>query len=334
LTLFGVFCYSLYFYLVGFDVAIINAAAARGGDFEGFGDNAKYFFLKTVGSSTLLGGGLLLFLLEFKKWRYVILYIVIVIAAYINSISRTLWLATFIAPIAVHFFSRNNLNTNTSNSKRVIIAISIGLLGVLVAQYGKIFGHFAKAIFDPTSGDYDIIAQGESSNVIMNIIANYNFMFESINSGIMYFLKNGPLLSREPFLAFFFGWIPSGLLAAIGLSDFYYGNIPAEVKISCINTIDFSADPCSVPPLATGYSAYILPIGGGFIYGIIFGKLFSTFGSFWKNLEQSDPGKLWVLFFLFSSIINITTMIPSTIGYTVFSIIVVNIIIYWAQINK
>lgn len=313
----------IYFYQVGFSNALINAAAARGGDFEAFSQDDKAFlFLKTIGSGALLGGSLLFYFLLNKNYFLVLVYLILLAAAYSNSISRTLILSGLIAPVVVYLaVAYANRLRAIGFIKGSIIATSLGGLSVIVVLYGKIFGHFLRSALSPSASDYDIVREGATEHVFNTFLSNYVFMWSSVDAGINHFFIRGPLFTPEPLLAITFGWLPVGALSALGLDTFYYGNLDETVRIACVNGANFVDGGCTVPPLMAGYSAYVLPFAGALIIGTFSGWIAGVIGNAWRLLDARNSGGQWILYYAYGLCLNFLTFIPSTMAYSVFFVI-------------
>lgn len=320
----GLFSFSLFFYLVGIDTALVNAAAARGGDFEGFGSGKSFLFLKTIGASSLLGGALLYYLLYEKKVVYVFLYLVVVVLAYLNSISRNLILTSIIAPLLAYQVAVLRLRRSTYAwfvFGLVFIFVTIGSL--FVVQYGKIFGHFLSSIFDVNAVKYDLTEEGRASNLVSAFLSNYVFLWSSVDAGISHFFANGSYFTPEPFFAILLGWIPAGVLKSIGLGGYYYGDLSESLRIACVNGSAFIDGGCTVPPAMSGYSAYALPFVGALICGYIVGFFTKIIECVWVHYESKAGSRVWAPYFIYVTFLNLLTFIPSTQAYSVFSFVLI-----------
>lgn len=145
----GLLTYATYFLLVGFEVAMANAAAARGGDFEGFGENDKYLFLKTVAAIALYACTAVPFLAKFKanhrRFLFVAMYLTLLVAAFANSISRIIVLKYLVAP-SVIFFLASGRGLVKSTAKLAVLSI-IFFVAIAVALYGKSFGQYLRYMY-------------------------------------------------------------------------------------------------------------------------------------------------------------------------------------------
>lgn len=321
LVLGGILIYLLYFYLVGFDVALANAAAARGGIFDSFGDKVHFLFLKTLGSSTILFGAIFLYFLSSKKIVSAFLYICLILLIYVNSISRNMFLVTTIVPLSTYLFLTYR---RMSNKLSGFILFSTGLVllfgfSIIVVRYGKIFGYYQSTLFSSMGREsYSLISAGNSKQVF-SFIENYGFMWASIQKGIETFFMRGPYLSSEYLLSVFFGWIPSHWLSMVGLQDLYYGNLPENFKIACYNSHNLGLNNCTVPPSTAGYLAYMFPIGGALILGWLTGFWIRAMESLWIYLVKININRIWFPAFMCVLYLNIITFIPTLVASTVFT---------------
>lgn len=320
----GFLSYLAFFSLVGVDTALTNAAAARGGDFDGFDSGTSYMFLKTLGACSLLGGAALLYFLEKRTTIFVLVYFSVVAMSYVNSISRTLLLATLISPFLVYYISINRKRKSIGSWFFLVLKLCVlGEISLLVVQYGKIFGHFLTSQFDASANAYNLLDEGRTDDQLNLFLSNYTFMWYSVDAGVTKFLFEGTYVTSEPLLAFLFGWIPVGLLNAAGLGEFYYGNLPDSARLACVNGSSFIDGGCTVPPLMPGYSAYLFPFVGAFVFGLVSGYMTNVLSALWKIYEDSKRQRIWVPYFLYGLFLNCLTFIPSTIGYSVFSLLYV-----------
>ncbi|MBK8317938.1 MAG: hypothetical protein IPL05_04600 [Betaproteobacteria bacterium] len=163
--------------------------------------------MKTLGLGSLLGGALLLYFLINKKRFFVALYLVVVITSYLNSISRTLLLAALITPLITYLVFRVREKAVSWGRFWLVLGCT-GACWYCCCSVWKIFGHFLTSVFDPASNAYDLIAEGETSNVFNYFLSNYTFMWSSVDSGIDSFFKEGPFFTVEPIYALFFGGYP------------------------------------------------------------------------------------------------------------------------------
>lgn len=309
--LLGLVSYLLYFYLVGVDVALINAAAARGGDFDGFDGKDSFVFLKTVASVGFVATCFLPMALYEKRKVFIVAFALLVATAYANSISRNLLLYTAIAPVLVYLRLRLDLVERSSLKGSLLLGLAVIPAALLVLTYGKVMGHFIRSYF--TGDYYSMTEQIGEVNSLELILSNYGFQWVSVQAGIDHFFNNGgPLLSAEHALAVAFGAIPSRVLSAFGLDFLYYGNI--QPSLTCINSQAFGYVDCTVPPLSPGYSAYLLPGAGGFIIGYAWMRLYGVIEKLWIAFQRSNRQRLWIPYFLWGLVVNIFTFIPATLA--------------------
>ncbi|OWW18567.1 hypothetical protein [Noviherbaspirillum denitrificans] len=309
--LLGVAAYALYFKLVGVDVALTNAAAARGGDFEGFGEKDAYMFLKTVAAIGLVAQCFAAIALIEKNKLFIAAYIMLVATAYANSISRNLLLYTAIVPVLVYLRLKPDVSKKRYGPMAYAILIALIPAAFLIMTYGKVMGHYISAYF--TGDYYSVVDEIGEVGVIDTVLNNFGFQWVSVQAGIDHFNHTGiPLITRENALATLFGAIPSRVLGAFGLDFLYYGNVTPT--LACINTEAFGYDKCTVPPLAVAYSAYLLPGAGGFLMGYLWLRSYVAVERQWISMQKQNWRKLWIPYFWWGFIVNLFTFIPSTIA--------------------
>ncbi|HZW12295.1 MAG TPA: hypothetical protein VFF81_03765 [Noviherbaspirillum sp.] len=312
--LLGIACYLVYFQLVGFDVALINAAAARGGDFEGFGEKDSYLFIKTVAAIGLVATSFLPMMLLAKKDRiFILLYGLLIVMAYSNSISRNLVLYGAIVPVLVYVRLKWDMTKRSARYSALIVASVLIPFALLVLNYGKVMGHYIS--FYLSGDDYSMTSEVGDVSVIDSILNNFGFQWVSVQAGIDHFFRTGlPLVTQEQFLAAFFGAIPSRVLSFFGADFLYYGTV--TTKLACINSGAFGYQECTVPPLAIGYAAYLLPGAGGFLVGFVWLRFYVAIERVWLSIQASDYRKLWIPYFLWAAVVNFFTFIPSALALT------------------
>lgn len=313
--LFGIACYLIYFQLVGFDLALINAAAARGGDFEGFGEMDAYLFIKTLAAVGFVATCFLPMALLGKRGRiFILLYGVLIAMAYTNSISRNSLLYGVIVPVLVYVRLKWELTKKSSRYFALLMAVMLLPFAMLVLNYGKVMGHYISATL--SGGDYSIASEVGDIGALDLILNNFGFQWVSVQAGIDHFYRTGlPLLTQEQVLAALFGAIPSRVLSAFGADFLYYGTV--TTKLACVNSTAFGYVECTVPPLAIGYSAYLLPGAGGFLVGFIWLRLYVAMEKMWLALQGGDWRKLWIPYFLWGTVVNFFTFIPSALALSV-----------------
>ncbi|WP_420476668.1 hypothetical protein [Noviherbaspirillum sp. ST9] len=307
----GVVAYVTYFNLVGVDVALMNAAAARGGDLEGFGEKDAFVFLKTVAAVGFVATCFAPVALFRKNWVFLVLYCLLIATAYANSISRNLLLYSAIVPVLVHLRMKMDLRQKKASVFSYVLGLALIPFALWVLTYGKVMGQVIRAYF---SGDYySMVDEVGDVNVIEVILRNFGFQWVSVQAGIDHFNDTGfPFFSREHVLATFFGAVPSRVLTFLGLDFLYYGNV--DPMLACVNSAAFGYAECTVPPLTIGYSAYLLPGVGGFLMGFIWLRMFAAIERLWRSIQSRDWRKVWIPYFLWGTVVNFLTFIPSTIA--------------------
>lgn len=305
----GVVSYLVYFKLVGFDVALINAAAARSGDYEGFGEKDAFMFIKSVAAIGFVAAAFLPVALFDKNRIFIVTYALLIGTAYANSISRNLLLYSAIVPVLVYLRLKLDIGKRKVHVSTFVVGLAVVPFALLVLNYGKVMGHYIRGYF--TGDHYALLEEVGDVNILYVILENFGFQWASVQAGIDHFTQTGlPLVTGEHALALFFGAVPSRVLNFLGLDFLYYGAV--KPSLACINSEAFGYFECNVPPLAIGYSAYVLPGAGGFLMGFIWMRMFASIERLWLALQQINWRKLWIPFFLWGMIVDLFTFIPST----------------------
>jgi len=151
ITLLGITVLVAFTWIVGFDVAVINALASRAGDFEGFGEEVKWLFLKTVG--IVCGFSFVFFpavLLLRTDRAWLLLYIGFVFLLYLESPSRGVFLSALIVPFLVYFYASKGF----SKLRLLTVLPILVLVAAAILLYGKHFVTVPLAVLagDPITG--------------------------------------------------------------------------------------------------------------------------------------------------------------------------------------
>ena len=300
---------------MGLDVALINAAAARSGYMEGFGGDARYLFLKTFANLSLFAvcfvPALLVSKKKFQDWICLAAYGLLVVFAYLNSISRSLLLSSLLAPYLVSLRYKISFN-------KFIRVLPVFVLGVLILLYGKTFGHYMSGMLG--EGRAELEAYSADNGFLMALFQNVEFAWFSVAAGINYFFEFGPLLPDDVIYSII-GFVPSRFLDYIGLGDIYYGT--ANVRLPCTNSMMFGLSDCTIPPLWLGYSAYVLPLAGAVIFGLVKFYVFGRIERMWILLRNIDYSLTWIPYFWFTVASTLFTLIPSAIPQMTFALVLV-----------
>lgn len=315
LVIFGGGIYLLFASLVGVDVALINAAAARSGYMEGFGDDVKYLFLKTLASISLFAVCFAPWILIEKKsgkrYIYIVGYILLVLFAYLNSISRSLLLISLITPYMV--FLRNKMSF-----RDFIRLIPVFFVGVAILIYGKNFGHYVSGTLQ--GYDSEIASSQVGQGFLVTVFQNLEYVWFSVGAGIENFFDSGPLLPLDVFYSFI-GFVPSGVLTYFGIGDLYYGN--ATTRLPCVNAEIFGFYDCTVPPLWIGFSAYTLPVAGAVVFGFWKYYIYGLIERIWILAKNYNYKLTWIPYFLFMITSSFFTLIPNLISRASFVVMLV-----------
>jgi hypothetical protein len=324
------FAYILYFSLVGVESALINAAAARGGDMDGFGEGQKYLFLKTVAALGFFGTAFVPMLIDQKKYGMLSLYVIVSACAFINSISRNLILYGLFVPIVVYvFYGYKNFGKIQRFFTWVFIVLLVILAGV-VLFFGKVVGHLIGAYVSGES--YSVGFDPSLRESIGFLLNNFGFMWASVQAGINnFFLIDGPLFPVQYVLAGVFGYIPVRIFDYFDIGFAHYSNY--SVSLACVNSSWFGYDDCTVPPLMFGYSAYFFPLVGSFVFSYFLATAYALLEEVWCFFEFSDFKLTWIPYFCFSVVVNVLTFIPNALMLSIGQIMLLLVVVYLIKIK-
>lgn len=308
LLLFGLVVYATFFYFVGIESALINAHAARSGDFSGFESDSRYLFLKTLGNLSLYAVCFIPAALSRtegrRDWWSISVYLLLVLLAYLNSISRSVLLVYLIAPFLL--YTKPRLNVSSLFKLIPIAAVTLGVL-----YYGKGFGFYMASILQ---GRYaELTPYQADAGYLNSVLQNVEFSWFSVAAGIDHFFRSGPIIPDDLIYSIF-GFIPDRMLDYIGLSDYSYTN--AATRLACINTAAFGLDGCTVPSLLSGYSAYLLPMVGGACFGFIRYFVLGRIEMMWRFTSSTNYRMTWIPYFSFLLAVNFLSVIPTAIAPT------------------
>lgn len=315
LVIFGLLMYGAFMVLVGPEVALINAFLGRSGDFSGFGDSAKYLFLKTVGSMSMFAVCFIPYVITQRGGRlvFLLLYLALVVVAYLNSISRNLILYQFIVPLLM-------LVHGLGLTKRSLLIVLFTVLPVafLAVFFGKPLG-FLISIYLSDGNVTDLQAYQGDDGLWNSFLRNFEAYWFSVDAGISVFAREGPTWPTDALMALI-GFVPSRMLESLGLPWLYYGN--ADVQMACVNSAEFGLVSCTVPPFTAGMTAYAAPLLGAavaaFFKFFLFGRLQKT----WQYYQRVAAGNSWIPYFLVLIFAAYLSFIPTSIALASFTLIV------------
>jgi len=85
----------------------------------------------------------------------------------------------------------------------------------------------------------------------------------------------------------------------------------------------FGLSDCTIPPLWLGYSAYVLPLAGAVIFGLVKFYVFGRIERMWILLRNIDYSLTWIPYFWFTVASTLFTLIPSAIPQMTFALVLV-----------
>jgi len=310
----GLVVIAVYVWIVGLDVALVNANLARAGVFEGFGGDVKWLFLKTI--AIVCAFSFVFFpavLLSRTDRGFSVLYVAFVLVLFLISPARTLFLSSLFVPVMVYLYASRSLF-----KPHALIVLSLGTLAAaLILLYGKYFFEVPVAIL---AGDAVTQVEAYESDtgfwgVIEALLRNMEFQWYSIEAGTRHFSTHGPLLPADVLLAPI-GFVRVRVMEWLGLGFLSYSN--AEVQLACTNAAMFLLDDCTVPPLYSGYSAYLAPVAGGLVLSFWRNWYFGRFESIWMEFRKEGFDRLWFPYLGAHLVALFFSFIPPNIAIGVF----------------
>lgn len=207
----SIFLSLLYLYLVGVDIALLNAGPARGGDFFGLIGFEQYSFMKTIAMIGLFSVTSLPFIILTNKRLTSSAFIVLIleVSLYMLSVARVIFIETIFL-FALLYYSLGRRNGKST----VILFLSLILL-LFVAMFGKEFiGMFTAYLF---SGD-DFVLAVKFDDFFSYLFSQFSHLIYSVDAGVKSFSESGPTLPKD-ILVSAIGVFPSSLYSFFGLES-------------------------------------------------------------------------------------------------------------------
>ena len=313
IAIFSISTSILYFNIIGFENAIVNANFVRGGDLSGLDGNVEFLFLKRLTMIAIFIVSFLPYIFIKKKWIAISFLIVFLLSVliYMQTVARTTFVELLLLYILLFFYF-------ASRREKIILSFFILIcipFFITILLYGK-------QLLPLISGYY---FSGNKLELIDNIDDEqwYSFLYQfghlyySIDAGIKDFFTNGPLLGLDVILSPF-GIFPSSIYHITNLEFLDYHSVANSDRFSCINTSYFAKNQeCSVPPFFTGASSYIFPLFGGFFFVWFKFYIFSILEKTWMSIKDF-PEYIWLPAFIFLLFIKISSFIPNSIAFAFF----------------
>lgn len=295
--------------------ALVNSSLVRAGGTTGLEDFDHYLFLKRL---AMIGMCSIIFvpyiIIENRRILSTFLIISTVgILIYFETVSRAIIL-DLVGVFFVLYFSLNPFKW-----RFILLATPVLALLVFVFVYGKIFVA-ALASYYFLGNEFVLAADGVDSG-FSYFIAHFAHLIYSVDAGIRNFFLYGPVIPNDVLLSPL-GLVPSFVFSGVGLESLSYHLVGESEKLSCINTnyILRNTDQCTIPPYLPGATAYLFPFVGAFLFGFLRFLMYSSVEICWLKLK-GYPELLWFPYFLFLVSIQVMLVIPNTISFAVFLIL-------------
>lgn len=317
----GVLSNLLYFYSFGFKNALMLASSMRSKHYDG---DTSFLFLKSISYISLYSVCFIPYIVKSNlksKNVLMFLYFLLVIMAYLNSVSRTIVLTYLILPmLIIGMMSMKKI----SFRKMLVLFFSI-FIGILFLFYGKSFGNVMSSFID--GGDAGFASHNlYLTDVLLKLISEQSYLWYSVDAGVNNFLSHGFYFPIDMVLSIF-GFIPSSILNTFGLGFLNFDSV--DVTLSCYNSMAFNLNNCTVPTRLIGYSSYFLPLGGGVLYGVFVGSLMSSLNKLWKLCQENNLKTTWAPYLLWLIFSAFLTFVPNTISRACF-VVFIMLLIYFS----
>jgi hypothetical protein len=328
LLLVGLIAWGLYFWLVGPADAIGNAVLTRSGDFEGLGDSQQFLFLKTLASLSLYAVCAVPIALQREGTKkFILLFFALVVIWFINSVSRNAILFYVITPLLIFAYCI----ARQSPVRSAVVMGTVVALGIVTLLFGTSIG-WVIAGYLGYSDTLDISSAQYAGNLAESYLRNVEYYWFSVAAGIQHFMSGGPHFPVDVFAAAV-GFFPTSMFSAVNLQNLDYRQFP--VTLTCVNTdFFFSASACTIPPFWFGYSAYLLPLAGGLLFGILRYFLFGVLESLWVRVRSVDPYHSWVLYFIALTAISFMSLIPTVVAQATIALIALLAVYHFKQYRR
>lgn len=310
---------TLYFYFVGVENALLNASLTRSGVFSGLVGFEQYQFFKRL---ALIGSFSVIFIPFIlsdgrRDISTFIILVVVTIPIYLLTVARSAILETLGVFFILFFSSRKRWGFIFPT----IALITVCLL-IFTFVYGKNFvAGLSSYLF--LNKDFELIQfTAGGSDQLNSFFGQFVHLLYSIDAGINHFFAHGPTFAKDVLLSPL-GILPSSWFSAMGLDYLSYQNVPVNEMSSAINTNYFEGgDKTFVPPYYTGFSAYLFPFVGGFIFGFVRFWMYAIIERSWVKTINC-PENTWFPYLLLLLIISIMLFIPTTVSLAVFISLIV-----------
>jgi hypothetical protein len=283
---------------------------ARGGDLDEFSGFESYLFLKRFVYFGVYAVAFLPFALtkEKRPLVFVILFAVLGVFGYLAMAARYMLFQCVLVPLFFYLIYSKKISLGSLVS--IFIVCSLGLLGIF---YGKEFPSvLANYVFN--NGDFEFRYSEEQ----FDFFRSFSHLYYSIDAGVREFGRSGPLVPKDILLGPL-GVVPSSIFSSLGLSDFSYLLLDFSDRFSCVNTKNISGSyaSCYMPPYYIGASAYLIPLGGGFVFGVIRFFFYGVISDCWRRMKGREE-RLGFVVLVAISIEQIMLFIPNTSAFVAF----------------
>ena len=312
----SIFFSFLYFYFVGFETALMNASAARGGDFSGLEGFEQYSFLKRLAMVGMCSIIFVPYIIMDNRRIFTSFLIVFIVAVliYFETVSRVIIL-DLIGVYLILYFSLKKYNWRVA----LFIVPVTAFLG-FVFLYGKSFVPVvSQNLF---LGESNVLTRHGDEELFSYFIAHFSHLFYSVDAGAKSFFLFGPIIPNDILLSPL-AVVPSFVFSWVGLESLSYHSLENVDKLSCINTsnIILGSNKCTIPPYFPGAVAYFFPMAGALFFGFFRFLVYAIIETSWVKL-RSMPELIWFPYFLFLVSAQLMLFIPSAISFAVFLILI------------
>lgn len=315
---------------VGLQDALLGASYARSGNFDFFEMGSQYAFLKRPLMIGLLGSAYAYYFIYFGRtsaW-YLVASIVIGAVVYSFTVSRYALFQSILIPVGIYTIYK--FRSGGAGRLVSVLYLCVGVLfSIGILLYGKVLSSQLAGYYF-FAGNIDLNA--DSASVALD---QFSHLYYSIDAGIKHFFTDGPAIFQDIVTAPM-GIFPSSVFTNLGLESLSYQLLSRDNSFACVNTaiIAGSYGECYLPAYFTGASAYILPVVGAFVFGILRFSCYAIVCRAWELLDnQRSASRIPTVLVLFVFMEQVMLFIPATISMVSFMLIISTLLIKFGLIR-
>lgn len=300
----------MFIFFLGFERVFYGASLNRSGVTDEFAGFESYLFLTRFLYYGVFAVSFMPFLLKdsSRPLLSMIPLVVLGMLGYFILSARYFAFQCILVPFLMYISYKKNFNLLS-----VISIIFLTIFSLFFVLYGKeLPGVVASYVF--LGGDFEFSASGSE----VNFLDAFSHLVFSIDAGVVNFLDQGILISRDIFLSIL-GVVPSRIFVDLGLPNLSYQLLEFGERFACVNTYVITGDyqTCFLPPYFTGASAYFFPLAGAIFFGCIRFFAYAVLSTAWRMLDGHEK-YLGFIILVAISLEQVMLFIPNSSSFVVF----------------